>query len=207
MLNIQRRIPVLDQIAFLVLPCDLSTLGGVRQNVSSAQAHGLWQPFMERNASLKIAGLAEIKRQIPTVLHQLGKDVVARGWLNAGSGRADEIPIPVGHAGPADEVDGEFHDFDPSSGKVKTNAGDARPASPTTRDCSLIVPSRRTCQVHNSPCRGERESCLQNSQAAPVAQSAAMRAAQASAEIAGFCRALAASAAGPPLASPAVRSR
>lgn len=77
MMNVQRRIPLSDQIAFLVAPDLFSAWCGLRHNAGSTCCDAVAPPVVVRNARLQVLGLSEIDRSVVAVGELLQEGIVA----------------------------------------------------------------------------------------------------------------------------------
>lgn len=98
MVGIQRRMPVLDQVALFIQTCLLSARGAVRRDTTRPDPSGFVPPFMSWDSGLEVFCLPEIDRDKVAIRQLLEKGIVARDGLDAFCGDIRQEPVAVGLA-------------------------------------------------------------------------------------------------------------
>jgi len=104
-LNVQRRIPVLDQVALFVEPGAFSGWRGVRRHMSSTGTLSVIKPVVVRDAVFQSIRLPDMEREVTPVRQLLDKHVIAILVFD----RPIEIKEPIfvgfpGFVGPIDST-------------------------------------------------------------------------------------------------------
>jgi hypothetical protein len=98
MMDVQRRIPLLDQVAFLVKARLLSGWCGVRHHMRNASLQSFVPPIMTGDACLQVLGLSEVERDEVAIGELFHERVVAASRRSDG-GRGAPRPRPADFGG------------------------------------------------------------------------------------------------------------